>query len=223
MLSLLPEERRLYFDDYLREEAGHGGHSGDAHVHSSHQHGEPGGDHFPAPEKAASSAVDPHFWTDPLAVRSMLPELARTLGELDPAGAEHYRSQADLFARELDKLHEEMTVRLKPVEGQPTLLFHPSFLYLIRRYRLQFAGVIEAFPGKSPTPRYLAEIIETIESSGARAIFTEPQLARQPARVVAESADVALFELDPIGGQEGRMTYRELMLHNADVLREALQ
>ena len=43
------------------------------------------------------------------------------------------------------------------------------------------------------------------------------------AEVVAEAAGLPLFELDPNGGTQGRMTYSELVLFNARTLAGALR
>jgi hypothetical protein len=41
--------------------------------------------------------------------------------------------------------------------------------------------------------------------------------------VIAQEADVPLFELDPIGGTPGRDSYEALLRYNADVLEKALR
>jgi ABC-type Zn uptake system ZnuABC Zn-binding protein ZnuA len=62
-----------------------------------------------------------------------------------------------------------------------------------------------------------------IKREGIKAVFTEPQLARRPAEVVAEAGGVPVFEIDPLGGVPGKMRYEELIRSNAKVLNEALQ
>jgi ABC-type Zn uptake system ZnuABC Zn-binding protein ZnuA len=196
LLKLLPQERILFME----------GHHGEEH------HGEEHG-----------AIADPHFWTDPLAVKAILPNLVKALSELDPDGSEIYRANAERFAAELDAMHEEISRTLEPVKGSPVILFHPSFQYLLKRYGLKMAGVIEEFPGKEASPRYIEEMKHLIQSSGAKAVFTEPQLNPRPAEVVAEEAGVKLFLLDPLGGVEGRETYADLLRYNAKVLFEALR
>ena len=77
-------------------------------------------------------------------------------------------------------------------------------------------------PGREPTPRSLARILEAIRTSGARALFSEPQLDPRPARVIATESGLPLFELDPVGGGPGASTYEAWLLKNAAVLDEAL-
>jgi ABC-type Zn uptake system ZnuABC Zn-binding protein ZnuA len=64
--------------------------------------------------------------------------------------------------------------------------------------------------------------LEAIRAAGVRVIFTETQLQRRPAEVVAAEAGVALAELDPLGGFPGRDTYQDLLRFDAAVLADAL-
>ena len=93
----------------------------------------------------------------------------------------------------------------------------------MHRYGLAVAGMVEPFPGKEPTPKFLEALIETAKQQHVRAVFTEPQLPRRPAEVVANACGLPLFELDPNGGADGRRTYRALIEYNASMLKQALQ
>jgi zinc transport system substrate-binding protein len=166
---------------------------------------------------------DPHFWTDPMMVKALLPSLVKQLAAIDPANAKAYQANANQFSAKLDALDKELAKTLAPVKGKPVFLFHPSFQYMLRRYGLVYAGVIEPFPGKEPAPKYLKAIIQQLHQTGAKAIFIEPQLSRRPAEVVAESAKVKVAVLDPNGGVPGRMSYDELLKYNAQVLAQALK
>jgi zinc transport system substrate-binding protein len=205
MLHLVPE-------DYLLPMIAHEHEHEHEHKHRKHRH-----------RRHETSTADPHFWTDPLAVKAMLPALAEELSALDADGRAVYHENAGRFAAELDELHNRTAVILEPVRGRAVLLFHPSFQYLLKRYGLEMAGIIEPFPGREPSPRALHELIRKTRDLGIQAVFTEPQLSPRPAQVIAEAANLKLYELDPIGGIEGRRSYEELILYNARTLATALQ
>jgi ABC-type Zn uptake system ZnuABC Zn-binding protein ZnuA len=166
---------------------------------------------------------DPHFWTDPRAVKSILPSLVKDLTELDPAGAATYEAGAKRFSAELDALDAELTATLAPVKGQAAVLFHRSMAYMLSRYGLRVAAVVEPSPGKEPTARDLENVIDRARSQKARAVFTEPQLPRRPAEVLAESTGLRLGELDAEGGGAGRDSYADLMRYNAKELARCLK
>jgi len=166
--------------------------------------------------------IDPHFWTDPLAIRAMLPALADTLCALDAEGCPAYRANATVFATELDTLDAQLRTMLVPVRGVPVMLAQPFFLYFLRRYEVPVAGVVEVIPGKEATPRALQQYIEQARRQGVRALFVQSQLPARSAQAVGEAAGLPLYPLDPLGGQAGRATYAELLLYNARIIREAL-
>jgi ABC-type Zn uptake system ZnuABC Zn-binding protein ZnuA len=173
--------------------------------------------------KGSEGDFDPHFWMDPLTVKAMLPGLVDTLCKHDSGSCSVYRSNAARLSARLQDLDRQVAEILAPVRGRPVFLFHPSLRYLLKRYGLKYAGVIEPFPGKEPSPRYLQRLVRRLHQDGAKAVFSEPQLPRRPAEVLAETAHVKLRVLDDSGGVAGRMTYAELILYTARVLREALE
>ncbi len=91
LLPLLPESARLTgFSHHDHAGGVEPGHTAGAEQHQAHA------EH---PGHEAEEGVDPHFFTDPLAVRALLPALVAELARLDPAGAEQYSSQCCGFRR----------------------------------------------------------------------------------------------------------------------------
>lgn len=170
-----------------------------------------------------SSGVDPHFWTDPLTVKSLLPGLVQKLSVLDPAGALVFEANAERFSRQLDSLHRQLTAMLAPIAGSNVMISHPFFQYFFKRYNIHLVGVVEAIPGKEPTPRQLKGYIEQVKQQRVKAIFDHLQLPDRAAKLVAEAAGIKIYQLDPLGGVAGRQSYEELMLYNARLILEALR
>ncbi|MBM3288873.1 MAG: zinc ABC transporter substrate-binding protein [Candidatus Hydrogenedentes bacterium] len=197
LFDLVPKAQRLPYDD-----EGHADHDGHAHEHG---------------------ADNGHFWSDPAIVKSILPQLADRMSVLDPGGAGTYRANAARFADDLDTLDAELKAAFGALGGRPVFMFHPSWSYFMHRYGVAVAGMVEPYPGKESSPKYLKGLIDTARARGVRAVFTEPQLPRRPAEVIAEECGLPLFEIDPNGGVEGRRTYRELIEYNAAMLKKALQ
>ena len=164
-----------------------------------------------------------HFWSDPTVVKMILPDLVKRLSALDPEGAQTYEQNAAKFAADLERLDTELKKVFEGMNDRPVFMFHPSWTYFMHRYNLSVAGMIDPSPGKEPTPRFIANLIETAKTKNVRAVFTEPQLPRRPAEVIAEACKLPVYEIDPNGGVEGRHTYRELIEYNAGMLKKALQ
>ncbi len=200
VIDFLPESERLHFAE-----------GGDDHDHDHHGHS-----HGPG-------VVDPHFWVDPVAIRSMVPGLLAEMIRLDPEGKATYETNAAKFVTSLGALDAELRTRLEPVRGRAVVLYHPSICYMLKRYGIEYIGALELSPGKEATPTHISGIVKQVKDAGVRALFSEPQLPIRAVHVVAEAANISVFELDPIGGVEGRMTLNELLLFNADVLAKALR
>lgn len=191
-----PEESRLVYSGTHTADDGHG-----------HDHGE----------------FDPHFWSDPVLVRAMLPHFVEKMSALDPDGAEEYRDNGVRFAAELEAIDERLRAEMEPLKGKAIVTFHPSWDYFLKRYGIRNVGVLEPAPGKEASPQQIMNLVESIRAEGVKAVFSEPQLPSRPAEVLAETAGVTLGVLDPHGGAPGRTTYRALLEFNAQALRDKLQ
>lgn len=178
---------------------------------------------LPGPDGTPSDDLDPHFWTDPLAVRALLPALADTLCALDGDGCSQYQANADSFARGLDALDTELRQMLAPVQGARVLLGQPFFQYFLQRYGVDLVAVIEPVPGREATPRRLRQLAEKAREASATAVLVQPQLPANAARAVAETAGLPVVELDPLGSRTVQPTYAALLRANARILREVLE
>ena len=178
---------------------------------------------FYGKNKGRPLGVDPHFWTSPRAVKSILPGLMKELIAIDPAGKEVYEKNAKAFAVTLDSLSATVAEMMAKVNRAPVMMSHPSFQYFLKEFGFHLAGVIEVLPGTEPTAREVKELIETAKKESVRVIFSDPQHSSRPAELIRESTGIKVCQLDPLGGTEGRMSYEEIILYNAQKIVEALQ
>lgn len=171
----------------------------------------------------AHSGVNPHLWLDPVLMAQAVPVLVAALGAADPDNAELYTQNGDALAAELTALDAELRTELAPVAGAPFIPFHDAWPYFVRRYGLNQVAVLEPSPGREPSPRYLADVLQQMTGTGATALFTDVGLPPRPAEVVAEEAGVELYTLDPeaTGGDETE-SYADFMRRNAAVIVGAL-
>lgn len=166
---------------------------------------------------------NPHVWLDPFVMREAASLVAEALAAVAPDHADAFAANAERLRAELLALDAELRETLAPVAGAAFVPFHDAWPYFAARYGLDLIVEIEPFPGREPSPAYLRYALEKIRDSGTAAVFSEVQLNRRPAEVVADEAGVALFEIDPLGGLGGRDRYAELLRANAAVILEALR
>ncbi len=166
--------------------------------------------------------VNPHIWLDPSLMTQAVPLIVNRLAEVDPAHAADYKANGEAVVTELRALDAELKETLAPFQGAAFVPFHDAWPYFARHYGLDLVVAIEPAPGREPSPGYIADALSLIEGSGAKAIFSEVQLPARPAEVVAESAGLPLYLLDPLGGGEETESYADLLRYNASTIATAL-
>lgn len=202
VFQFVPDEYRLKYDDTSFSE------------HADHNHSK---DHL-HPE----SGFDPHFWTSPKTVIPVAISLSGELTKLNPGAQPVLRENLKRFELSLLMLDAEILEKLSGFKGDSVILLHASQNYLLNDCGIQVAGIVEESAGAEASPKKIAELAKQIRESKAKAIFTEPQLSNSAARTLAKEAGVPLYELDPLGGKQGRDTYEQLIRFNISKLAEAL-
>ena len=205
MLKLVP-------DEFLIEIKVHN-HFDDHDQNHNHQHG----------TDEESLGIDPHFWVDPLTVRSMLPALLNELTDIDPDNENYFKANAELFSETLLVMDSLLKAETAKIQHRNVFTAHPFYSYFFERYNFFVAGSIEIAPGYHSTPKDIKQLMELVKKQNVKAIFTHKQHSDKPAKVLAESTGIKEFELDPIGGVPGMMTYEEIILHNLEIIKKALQ
>ena len=175
--------------------------------------------------------LDPHFWLNPQNVIQYVRNIRDSLAEIDPAGADDYTKNAEAYIQQLTDLDLwiEAQVAVIPLQERILITNHESFGYFADRYQFQMIGTV--LPGVStdaaPSAQQMANLINLISASGAKAIFIEisanPQLAEQIAGEtgVTVVTQVRTHSLSAPGGDAP--TYIEMMKHNTAIIVDALR
>ena len=93
----------------------------------------------------------------------------------------------------------------------------------MKRFDFDLVGIIEIAAGMEPTPKELKVMIDLAKEHDVKVIFTHSQHSDRAARIIAESTNVKIYKLDPLGGVSDRKTYEEILLYNTQVILEALK
>jgi zinc transport system substrate-binding protein len=171
------------------------------------------------------SVANPHIWLDPVIAKSMVNKITAALCEVDHQHATYYKERGQRYLEKLDELDHVIQKTVSTFTIKKYISFHASWVYFARRYGLEPVGVIEAAPGRNPTPIQIKNIVAMITKYHIRAVFAEPQLNPRAAEIIAREAEVKVLLLDPLGGPDlkGRSTYIDLMKYNLNVMQEAMK
>jgi zinc transport system substrate-binding protein len=165
---------------------------------------------------------DPHIWLDPVRLGVVAGAVAERLAQLDPDGAEGYRSRAEALQQELGVLDNELRAGLSSCERTQVVTSHDAFGYLTEAYGLEQIPVAGLSPDDEASPRRLAEVAAQAAEDGVTTIFFEelvsPKVAQSLAREVGARAEV----LSPLESEPENGDYLSAMRENLARLRAAL-
>jgi ABC-type Zn uptake system ZnuABC Zn-binding protein ZnuA len=158
---------------------------------------------------------NPHVWLDPILVRdALLPRIEDVLARAAPERAAEIGERARALSDSLTSLDLEIREALSGLSSRAFVSTHSAWVYFAQRYGLLEVGAVYESPGREPSSRHLARLVEDARAAGVRAVFVEPQLGEAGARAVAAELGAEVYLLDPQGGQEGREGYLSLMRYD---------
>lgn len=169
-------------------------------------------------------SVNPHFWLDPIMAKATVEQIRDKLTRLDPESSPTYHKRSRDYLQRLDRLDTEIAAVLKPCASRGFVSFHHAYPYFAHRYGLHIIAVIEEYPGKTPSDRYVKNVADRLRELQIKTVFSEPQLNPQVARIIADEVGARVDVLDPYGSEihEDRNSYEKLMRYNTARLKAAL-
>lgn len=167
--------------------------------------------------------IDPHFWSDPLTVNSMLDSLTKILSGYYPDKKDLFKKNSENFSKKLIELDNQISEKIKTVRYNKVFSAHPFYNYFFKRYGIDVVGSLEVSPGQQITPKFLKNISEEIKRKNVKAIFINKQHKTKSAKVLSESVGIKTVELDPFGGTNDSKTYEQIILHNLKIILNELK
>jgi ABC-type Zn uptake system ZnuABC Zn-binding protein ZnuA len=122
----------------------------------------------------AHGSGNPHYWLDPANAEIITGTVLERLMQLDPANAKYYEARRIAFLDRLKVKLREWDAALAGVQGRPMLVYHSSWAYFARRFRLNIAGIIEMKDGVPPGPSHLAALRRTMREKQVKVIVKQP-------------------------------------------------
>ncbi len=152
---------------------------------------------------------NPHVWTDPLALRVMAAHVRDALAAALPERAAEIEARHAAFHARLTESLVAWLTRYAGLKGQPVVVHHRSWAYLLERFGLRQVEALEPKPRVTPTASHLAEVVEAMRRDGVKAVIREPWQAPDAADFVARETGARVVELS---------THAEPFADGADLL-----
>ena len=146
---------------------------------------------------------NPHVHLDPRNIAKIGQALSERLAQLDPANAQAYREKGAAFQERWRTAMQRWERDAAALKGMPIVVYHRDMSYFIAWAGMREAGSLEPRPGLPPTPGHLAELLERMKTSPAKAVVYEPYNDPGAARFLAERAGIPMVALPfTVGGNE---------------------
>lgn len=111
---------------------------------------------------------NPHINTDPRVYLDVSAALAARLGQLDPANAAAYRAGHAAFAARWRANLARWEQQAAGLRGQPVVVQHKSFSYLVDWLGLKEVATLEPRPGVEASAAHLSRVLQQVRSQKPR-------------------------------------------------------
>ncbi len=117
---------------------------------------------------------NPHVHLDPRNIAVLAEVLASRLAHIDPDRAAAYRQRLASFRARWAAAMEGWRKRAEALRGMKVAVHHKAWVYLVGWTGLERVAALERVSGVPPTASHLADVLEAVRGSGARAILRAP-------------------------------------------------
>jgi zinc transport system substrate-binding protein len=156
----------------------------------------PGITTFRAAPPDALARPDPHLWLSPRIARAMAARIAEALAAAFPADAVGIRERQGPLDAEIAELDRTLAEQLAPFRGRAFLSVHPDWSAFAADYGLRELTLERGH--REPDAATLTARIREARRAGVRALFVQPQYARDSADLVAAELEAEVFSIDPL-------------------------
>jgi len=147
------------------------------------------------------AAGNPHIQLD---ARNYLPvadALSARMSKLDPANSAHYGKRLQDFRVTWQAAIARWEAMAAPLKGQPVLVQHRAYPYLLNWLGMKQLAELEAKPGMEPSAAHLAQVLAQLQSNPARMVIRAAYQDAKPSEWIAQRARINAVELPfSVGG-----------------------
>ncbi|MFI8689821.1 metal ABC transporter substrate-binding protein [Stutzerimonas kunmingensis] len=179
-------------------------------------------------DEDGEAVPDPHAWQSLTNAEIYVRNIAKALGELDPANLNVYIERRDAYLTRLHALLKKADAQIAglPASQRKVVTSHDAFGYLGQAWQLKFIAPQGLSTHDEPSAAEVAALIRQIRSEGVRAVFVEnirdPRLIRQIADEAGAKVGGTLYS-DALASEGPASTYLGMFEHNLDTLMAALK
>lgn len=158
---------------------------------------------------------DPHVWTSPSEVKTIIKSIVDVLSETYPQYSSQFMANYQTFTADLDSLDSYIRQTLSDTKTREFYIFHPALNYYARDYNLTQVALEEE--GKAPSMMHFKSVIKSAKDQGVLTFFIQREFDANTARTAAADIGGKVVVIDPLDEQ-----WLENMYLITNQLKEAL-
>ncbi len=170
---------------------------------------------------------DPHIWMSPGNMVKVAEEIKNRLSVIDEENSEEYNRNYEVLLEKLNGLDEKYESELIGRKKDTFLVSHKAFSYLARDYGLKQISVTGVTPFSEPSPKTIANLINTAKEENLSYIYFETLASPKSVKTIADEAKLESLTLNPLEGlteedKEKNKDYISIMEENLESLKKEL-
>ena len=173
--------------------------------------------------------LDEHVWASPVNAMQIVEKMSAQIADIDPDHRADYEKNAADYIGKIRKLDEQFQdITANAARKEIIVADRFPFLYFVKEYGLKYYA---AFPGcasnTQPSAQTVAFLIDKVKEDQIPMVFHMELSNEQMANSIAEATGAKSELLNAVHNVSAEdfakgVTYVDLMQHNAEVLKEAL-
>ena len=156
--------------------------------------------------------ADPHTWMSTANARVIARNIFRAMCRVDAAGSTYYRRNLDKLLSTIERVDQEVWIKVNASRARAFLVYHPVLTYFARDYSLHQLALEEE--GREPSAADLQRVIGRARAEGVKTFFVQREFANSNIQVVVDETRTGKALIHPLGYQWDRQ-----MLEVADKLK----
>jgi len=174
---------------------------GDDHVHGDHVH---------------KGGVDPHVWTSPKSMLTVLKNTQEALLLNFPEYKADIIANGQLLEQKVSALDAEFAAKCQSFENKRFYIFHPAYTYLAKDYGLEQISI--EHKGKEPSAQWLRKLIDNGRKQNIKAIFIQEEFDKRNAEILSSELNIPTVQVNPLS-EEWDKEMRETLIKLENALR----
>ncbi len=149
--------------------------------------------------------------------------IAKKLGELRPAQAETFATNARTYAEKLRGLQTIAATQLANAKTNSVVTVHDGYTYLLQELGISLAGVVQPAHGLTPSAKELGEMIDLMTKQHVTVVLSEEDFPAKLLATLKDATNANVYIISHVAvGQYSPDEFELVMKQNADTLVKAL-